>query len=57
MPANHCRSVACDQIERTIPRLDEEIEARCGADIPWIFDVEGEVGFRDREARIFRVCR
>ena len=33
--------------------LDEEIEARCGADIPWIFDVEGEAGFRDREARIF----
>ena len=33
--------------------LDEEIEERCGADIPWIFDVEGEVGFRDREARIF----
>ena len=33
--------------------LDEEIEARCGADIPWIFDVEGEDGFRDREARIF----
>ncbi|MAW25599.1 MAG: shikimate kinase [Gammaproteobacteria bacterium] len=33
--------------------LDEEIEARCGADIPWVFDVEGEVGFRDREARIF----
>ncbi len=34
--------------------LDEEIETRCGADIPWIFDVEGEAGFRDREARVFR---
>jgi len=33
--------------------LDEEIEARCGADIPWIFDVEGEAGFRGREARVF----
>ena len=33
--------------------LDEEIELRCGADIPWIFDVEGETGFRDREARVF----
>ena len=33
--------------------LDEEIEARCGADIPWIFDVEGEAGFREREARVF----
>ena len=28
---------------------DSEIEARTGADIPWIFDVEGEQGFRDRE--------
>ena len=29
---------------------DHEIEARTGADIPWIFDVEGEAGFRRREA-------
>jgi len=28
---------------------DREIEARTGADIPWIFDVEGEEGFRERE--------
>ena len=28
---------------------DEEIERRAGADIPWIFDVEGETGFRERE--------
>jgi shikimate kinase len=28
---------------------DHEIEARTGADIPWIFDVEGEEGFRRRE--------
>jgi shikimate kinase len=31
---------------------DREIEARCGVDIPTIFDYEGEAGFRDREARI-----
>jgi shikimate kinase len=31
---------------------DAEIEARCGADIPWIFDVEGEKGFRRREAAV-----
>ncbi len=31
---------------------DREIEARCGVDIPTIFDYEGEVGFRDREAAI-----
>ena len=31
---------------------DTEIEARTGADIPWIFDVEGEEGFRDREEQV-----
>jgi shikimate kinase len=29
---------------------DREIEERTGADIGWIFDVEGEDGFRKREA-------
>ena len=29
---------------------DREIEQRSGVDIPWIFDMEGEEGFRDREA-------
>jgi shikimate kinase len=28
---------------------DREIEHRTGADIPWIFDMEGEEGFRERE--------
>ncbi len=32
--------------------LDTEIEQRCGANIPWIFDVEGEEGFRKREAQL-----
>ncbi|MDX1452146.1 MAG: shikimate kinase AroK [Oleiphilaceae bacterium] len=31
---------------------DKEIENRCGANIPWIFDVEGEQGFRDRESAV-----
>jgi len=31
---------------------DHEIEARCGANIPTIFDLEGEEGFRKREARV-----
>lgn len=31
---------------------DQEIEARTGADIPWIFDVEGEEGFRRREQTV-----
>ena len=31
---------------------DKVIVDRAGADIPWIFDVEGEVGFRDREQAV-----
>ncbi|UTA48560.1 shikimate kinase AroK [Simiduia sp. 21SJ11W-1] len=31
---------------------DREIEERTGADIPWIFDVEGEAGFRQREVAV-----
>lgn len=31
---------------------DEVIEERAGADISWIFDIEGEEGFRQREIKI-----
>ncbi|MDH4124630.1 MAG: shikimate kinase AroK [Gammaproteobacteria bacterium] len=31
---------------------DDEIELRTGVDIPFIFDKEGEAGFRKREARV-----
>lgn len=31
---------------------DHEIERRCGASIPTIFDLEGEEGFRRREAKV-----
>ena len=31
---------------------DSEIESRSGANIPWIFDVEGEAGFRERECGV-----
>jgi shikimate kinase len=36
------------------PFLDSDhvIEERAGAKIPWIFDVEGEAGFRDREVAV-----
>jgi len=32
--------------------VDEVVETRAGANIPWIFDVEGEQGFRDRETAV-----
>ena len=31
---------------------DHIIEERAGADVAWIFDVEGESGFRDRETQV-----
>lgn len=37
---------------------DHEIERRTGADIPWIFDIEGEEGFRRRERAVIEdLCR
>ncbi|MFY0989422.1 shikimate kinase AroK [Halomonas sp. C05BenzN] len=40
------------ELSREFLDSDHEIQARCGADIPWIFDVEGEAGFRDRESQM-----
>ena len=37
------------ELQRPFYDSDHEIEARCGCRIPWIFDVEGEEGFRQRE--------
>ena len=31
---------------------DQEIEKRTGADIAWVFDIEGEEGFRKREESV-----
>jgi shikimate kinase/3-dehydroquinate synthase len=33
---------------------DHEIEARTGASIPWIFEIEGEASFRRRESEVIR---
>ncbi|NIC05099.1 shikimate kinase AroK [Billgrantia bachuensis] len=40
------------ELSRDFLDSDHEIQARCGADIPWIFDVEGEEGFRLREVQM-----
>jgi len=42
------------QLQATFFDLDEVIQERAGADIPWIFDVEGESGFRDRESAVVK---
>jgi len=42
------------KLGRVFVDLDDEIEQRSGASIPWIFDVEGEAGFRRREAELLK---
>lgn len=44
--------VLAEQLHQEFFDSDREIEASTGADIPWIFDVEGESGFRLREQRM-----
>ena len=39
-------------LHRPFVDVDAEIESRCGADIQWIFDMEGETGFRKRETKV-----
>lgn len=38
-------------LKRPFYDSDKVIEERCGASIPWIFDLEGEQGFRNRESQ------
>jgi shikimate kinase len=40
------------ELNRQFRDTDRVIEERTGADIPWIFDMEGEAGFRDRETAV-----
>jgi shikimate kinase len=40
------------QLDLTFYDTDEEIEKRTGVDIGWIFDLEGEEGFRQRETEV-----
>ena len=42
------------QLQLPFADSDKVIEERTGADIPWIFDVEGEAGFRRRESEVLR---
>lgn len=39
-------------LHKTFIDVDHEIEARTGVSIPTIFDIEGEDGFRSREASV-----
>jgi len=41
-----------DMLKMNFYDTDSEIEKKCGADINWIFDIEGEEGFRKREEKV-----
>lgn len=41
-----------EMLDRPFLDSDHEIEQRTGASIPWIFDKEGEEGFRQREQMV-----
>jgi len=44
-------------LNRSFKDSDQEIEQRSGVDIPWIFEKEGEAGFRAREsAMLAELC-
>ena len=44
--------IISDELFMNFLDTDEEIETRTGASIDWIFDLEGEEGFRKRESAI-----
>lgn len=41
-----------DELHMEFYDSDQEIERRTGADIAWVFDIEGEEGFRRREESV-----
>tara|TARA_B100000700_G_scaffold196801_1_gene216573 strand:- start:116 stop:649 length:534 start_codon:yes stop_codon:yes gene_type:complete len=46
--------IIADELFLSFLDTDEEIETRTGASIDWIFDLEGEDGFRKRESSILQ---
>ena len=40
------------RLKRAFHDSDQEVERRCGVRVPLIFEIEGEAGFRAREARM-----
>jgi shikimate kinase/3-dehydroquinate synthase len=51
---DHHRPPAGPALGKRFVDSDHEIEARTGASIPWIFEIEGEASFRRREAEVIR---
>lgn len=40
-----------DELHLPFKDIDHIVVENCGADVPWIFDIEGEEGFRRRESQ------
>ncbi|MEM1176230.1 MAG: shikimate kinase AroK [Pseudomonadota bacterium] len=57
-PMGAGKSAVGRQLARSLGKTfidsDDEIETRTGVDIPYIFEKEGESGFRDRETRVLQ---
>lgn len=55
-PMGAGKSTVGRQLARTLNRdfldTDQELERRTGVDIPYIFEIEGEAGFRARERKV-----
>ena len=51
------KQIADERLSRRLESgLRDQIEVPTGANIPWIFDKEGEPGFRDRETAMIVGC-
>lgn len=46
--------ILAKRLNRRFIDSDHEIEARTGASIPWIFEIEGEASFRQRECEVIQ---
>ncbi len=46
--------ILSEKLNKEFMDLDRNIELHCGVDIPTIFSIEGETGFRDRETNELR---
>ena len=44
--------IVADMLNYDFADSDAEIERRCGVQVSWIFEIEGESKFRDRESKV-----
>ena len=49
-------ALVANLLSKTFLDTDSEIESITGVDITYIFDVEGEAGFRKREERVVKAA-